>query len=122
MGLVKCFDVVTMLTDEVKEHLGNPVIENVDKKNELQKSCEMIDVVAQQFGGFSYDVEVNEQTMEISISFVCEEFETSVGSEFCDLLGRAKKERFRVSGEDRIELTFVFNGIWNHVLEEGFHE
>jgi len=116
MGFVKCFDAVTMVTDEATRQFGSLLREDEDKKQELKKSCDMIESLANQFDGIAYETKVNDETTEISIALTCSEFETDAkSSKFYELLGRAKKAKFRVAEEpdDCVEMTFVFDGIWS---------
>lgn len=117
MGFVKCFDAVTMVTDEATKQFSPLLQEDADKKRALQELCEMIESLADQFDGVAYETEVDDETTEISISLTCAEFETNAASsKFYELLQCAKKVGFRAVEEDHIEMTFTFNGIWTAVV------
>lgn len=115
MGFVKCFDAVTMVTDEATARFAPTFQEDADKKSSLRDSCDMIESLANQFDGIAYETEVDEDTREISVALTCAEFETDEQSSgFYELLTRSKKVRFQKATEDDyITLTFVFDGIWS---------
>lgn len=113
MGFVKCYDAVTMVTDEATRQFSPLLQEDADRKMMLQESCEMIESMANQFNGTAYETNVDRDTMEIAITLTCAEFETdATSSKFYELLERAKKFRLKAVGDDCIEVTFVFDGIW----------
>lgn len=114
MSFVKCFEAVTMVTDEATKQFGSLLYEDADKKHELQEACEMIESLANQFGGVAYETEVDDETTEISISLTCAEFETdAASSKFYELLKRTKKVGFKAAEKDKVEVTFTFDGIWS---------
>lgn len=113
MSFVKCFDIVEMVTDEATKQFGSLVQVNYEVKENLRHCCEMIDSFSQQFGGVSYEVDIDDNTMDITISVVCEEFETTLmSSKFSLLAENSKKISFLTAEEDLIKVQFVFDGIW----------
>lgn len=119
MSLVKCFDVVSMVTDEAGSQFGR--LWEVDKEKELalKKCCEIIDTLAEEFGGISYEVEVDDITMDITVSLVCNEIVVE-GAEHGLYSSMQCAKRFAVKrateGEETIQLDYVFPGIWNKAL------
>lgn len=114
MSFIKCFDVVEMVTDEATDQFGSLVQVNEEAKNNLRHCCNMIDDFAQQFGGISYEVDVDDNTTDITVSVVCEEFETTIiSSKFYLLVQSVKRMSFSTPEEDLIKVQFVFDGIWD---------
>lgn len=117
MSFMKCFDAVTMVTDEATKQFGSLLQEDADKKLALQESCELIESLANQFGGVAYETEVDDETTEISVGLTCEEFETdATSSKLYELLERAKKVEFKTSDNEHIEIVFTFGGIWTSTM------
>lgn len=114
---IKCFDIVKMVADEASDQFGSLLMVNIEKEEELKEICEMIDDVAEDFNGISYEVDINDETTDIIICLVCDEFETdSSNSVFLNLLNRTKKVGFKQAEDDKIQIEFVFNGIWSRRL------
>lgn len=92
MGFVKCYDVVKMVTEEATKQFGVLLKVDEEKLHKLKSCCEMIDDLSKKFDGISYEVEVNDETTDITISLVFGEFETDkTTSSFYDLIKMAKK-------------------------------
>lgn len=117
MSFIKCFDVVEMVTTEATKQFGRLFAESDKKKKQLKEYCEKVDVIAEQFGGVSYEAEVDDETMDITVSLVCVEFETDKSSTaFYGLMQDAKKVTFKPCGDSEIQIDFIFNGIWNKAI------
>lgn len=117
MNFVKCFDVVEMVTDEATEQFGSLLRVDVERRYRLKNYCEMVDSIAEQFGGASYEVKVDDETTDITISLVCDEFETdTMSSSFYKLARETKKMGFKACGEEQIQIDFTFDGIWVRAL------
>lgn len=114
MAAVKCFDVVTMVTDEATKQFGSLVTEDEEKKNILKSYCSIIDDIADRFNGVAFEVDVDDETADITISVVCLELEVGSNDKFYKLMQHAKEFRVSVSkdGADCIQMDFVFDGIW----------
>lgn len=114
MNDIKCFDVVTMVTDEATQQFGSLVCEDNDKKDSLESCCSIIDNLAERFGGEAFEVEVDKDTEDIIISLTCAEFIIESEDEFYELLEHVKSFSIKASedGEDLICIDFVFDGIW----------
>ena len=59
MALVNCFDVVEMVTEEATSRFAPLFRENREAKNVLHQYCEVLDALAQEFNGESFEVEVD---------------------------------------------------------------
>ena len=113
MDSVKCYDVVKMVLDEATEQFGSLMRESKEERTMIENYCPIIDELSEKFGGVSYEVEVDDKTLEITVSLVCEEFETdAVSSRFCELSNHAKKINFSSENGEMIKIEFVFEGIW----------
>lgn len=113
MGFAKCFDVVTMVTDEATEQFGILLREEQGKKDSLKSYCDIIDTLAERFGGVSFEVEVDDETTNITVSLVCEEFEIdSCSDKFYELVSAAKRIGFKAADNDMVQINFEFEGIW----------
>lgn len=101
MESVRCYDVVKMVLDEATEQFGSLMRENEEERT-------MIEI-----GGISYEAGVDDKTLEIIVSLVCEEFETdAVSSGFCELFNHTKKIKFSSENDEMIKIEFIFEGIW----------
>lgn len=117
MGFVKCYDAVEMVTDEATKQFGSLFKVNAGQEAALKTLCGVIDSMAENFGGISYEVEVNDETMEITISLVCNEFETDKEvSEFHKVSACANKVVFKAADSEHLQIDFVFGGIWERTM------
>ena len=113
MSFAKCYDVAEMVIDEATSQFGSLLMVDKEKQEELIECCGMIDVLAEKFGGISYEVEVNDETTDITISLVCNEFEVGTTSDdFYGLMRKAKKVGFKSYENEQIQIDFIFSGIW----------
>lgn len=113
MNSVKCYDVVKMVLDEATEQFGSLMRESDEERAMIESCCPMIDELSDKFGGVSYEVGVDDKTLEIIMSLVCEEFETdAMSSKFCELSNHAKKINFSSENDEMIKIEFIFEGIW----------
>ena len=116
MNIIKCYDVVSMIITEATERFKPLWKINTEKQDVLKEYCEAIDEIAAEFEGVSFNVEVNEITMEVKIDVECGEIVIkSKEHRLYDLAERAT--RFGVSaidGETQV-VKFVFPSIWDKV-------
>ena len=114
---IKCFEIVSMVTDEASDQFGSLLTVNIEKKKELKEICDMIDVIADDFNGISYEVDIDDETTDITICLTCNEFETdSSNNAFLSILNHAKKVGFKSDNGNKIQMEFVINGIWSRRL------
>ena len=113
MGKIKCFDVLSMVIEEANERF-NPLWQiNNDNLKVLQQYCDVMDMVSDEFKGVSFDVEVDEITMEIKIELECEEIIIeSKEHPLYELIKRAIKFGFYATDEDIVCVKLVFPSIW----------
>ncbi|MCD7821039.1 MAG: hypothetical protein LUG64_02380 [Clostridiales bacterium] len=101
------------VTDEATRQFGYLFHEDQTRKQDLQTCCKHIDNLAERFNGVSYDIEVNEDTMDISIALNCDEFQIEDHSdEICVLMDYTKYVSFKKYAEDVVQIKFIFDGIW----------
>lgn len=114
MDNIKCFDVVTMVTDEATEQFGRLFREDTKRKELLESCCSIIDDIAEQFNGVAFEVDVDDTTMDITVTLTCGEIIIEGEAEFYELLNHIKSFGVKASedGEDLICIDFVFDGIW----------
>ncbi len=116
MSFAKCFDVVSMVTEEAGKQFGLMWRVDKDKEKILKKNCEGIDALAKEFNGVSFEVDVNDITMNITVSLVCGEIIISEPSHrLYNILQHAKRFAIKQVESDNIQLDFVFPGIWSKV-------
>ena len=116
MRQVNCFDVVSEVVDEATNRFSpiwKPVSENI---NILRQYCDGIDNIADEFDGVSYEVSVDEITMDISLSLTCKEITVLSGDHILyKLLERVCSCEFSSPDPDTICITFTFPPIWERM-------
>lgn len=118
MSFVRCYDVVSMVTDEADKQFGAMWKINRDKQSLLEDCCDMIDELAQEFGGVSYDVDVDDITMDISVQLVCGDITIkSEEHKLYRLVQHTKSFGFSAAEDNEsMCVTFVFAGIWDKAI------
>lgn len=116
MSFVSCFEVVSMVVDEATERFSPLWRVNGDKIKILNQYCDVLDILSKEFNGVSYEVEVNEITMEIDIALECDEIIIeSKDHVFYELIKRSIKYGFSVSEDGALIIKFVFPSVWENV-------
>lgn len=114
--MIKCYEAVSMVTDEATSQFGFSYYVNEERQNELEYSCDLIDKLAEECHGVSYDVEVDDLTTEVSVTLECEELIVKErDSIFYELLERVNRLKFGLSGEN-LCIKFTFDSIWDRVI------
>lgn len=114
--MITCYDAVSMVTDEATAQFGFLWKVNKSRQDELKCSCELIDNLAEECGGISYEVDVDDITMEISVAIECEELVVkSKDNVFYELLGKIKRLKF-CSTEDNLCIKLTFDSIWDKAI------
>lgn len=115
-GFVKCYDTLEMVIEDATKQLGVVFCENAKAKSDLKVICDNIDSMIEQYGGVSYEVSMDRATMDVTISLVCEGFETEREiSSFHRVCACAKKLVFKQADEDHVQIDFIF-GIFKRVV------
>lgn len=116
MGFMKCFDVVSMVVEEATSRFSPLWKVNKEKIEILNQYCDILDILSKEFDGESYEVEVDEITMEINIALECEEIViTKKDHVFYDLIDRSVKYGFCVSDDGSLIIKFTFPSVWESI-------
>ncbi len=87
---------------------------NSQKIKSFKEVCATFDMVAEKFSGVFYEIEVDEDTLDIVFTLVSEEFETYVSADlFCDLIKMSKRMAFKKYDDEQVEIKFCFDGVWD---------
>ncbi len=114
--MITCYDAVSMVTDEATAQFGSLWKVNKSRQNELKRSCGLIDSLAGECGGISYEVDVDDITMEISVAMECDELVINdKSSAFYELLVRIKGLKF-CSTDENLCIKLVFGSIWDKAI------
>lgn len=114
MSFMKCFDVAKMVIENANEKFS-PLWEPDEKTLDIFESyCNAIDALADEFGGVSYEVEVNEENFEITVVLECDKaIAQSSEHTLYELIKRSVRYGFSVSKDGTLLVKFVFPGIWD---------
>lgn len=115
--MVTCLDATNMLLDEATERFKPLFNINNSKAEALRKKCVLIDKMVSMFDCDSLDVDIDEITMNISFTFVCEDFEVSRNDVwFINVLKDAKIVEIDRADDLHIKLKIVYSGVWVKAL------
>ena len=110
----KCYDVAKMVIEDANERFSPIWKINNERLEVFQQYCEVIDALSEEFSGESYEVEVDEITMEVIVTLECEEIVISSFSHvFYELIKRAVKYGFSASEDGNLLLRFTFPSLWD---------
>lgn len=115
--LVTCFDVVSMVVEEATNQFY-PVWKLDDENFKiLGQYCGAIDSLAKEFDGESYDVEIDDISMDITITMECSDITIENHQhKYYELISKAKSFGFSVEENGNLSVYFVFPGIWKRVV------
>lgn len=114
--MIKCYEVVSMVTDEATSQFGSLWRVNEIRQNELERNCELIDRLAEECNGISYDVDVDDITMDVSVAIEFDELIVeSKDSVFYELLEKAKRLKLG-SSDTNLCIKLSFDSIWDKVI------
>lgn len=112
-SFVKCFDVVSMVVEEATERFSPSWRVNQKSYDILRQYCEVLDFLAKEFDGESFDVEVDEIKMTVAISMECHDMVIeSQDHKYFSLAKRALSFGFSVSENGLLCMKFVFPSVW----------
>lgn len=113
---VKCFDIVSMVTEEATSQFAPLWKVNTEKQKVLEQYCEALDELAEEFDGESFEVDVDDIKMTIAITMECEDMTIESSShKFYALAQRAIALQFFASDDDLLGVRFTFPSIWDKV-------
>lgn len=118
MRLINCFDVVDAVVQEAAERFA-PVWEINEKYyNVLKQYCSVIDSLSDEFDGESYEVEVDEIKMTISIKLECLDMTIKSATHmFYGLVSQAEAVNFTSDPKsENLIVEFVFPSIWERAI------
>ena len=116
-SFVKCFDAVSMVVDEATAQFAPIWKENKERKQILKQYCDAIDALSNEFGGESFEVDVDDIKMTISIKLECHDMILdSQKHKYYDLAKRALSFGFSVSESGNLVVEFVFPRIWEKAV------
>lgn len=111
MKLVKSYDIAEMALDGYAEEFHKHI--SPEFKQKLKSSCELIDKLAEEFGGESCVAAVDICTEEFVVSLQCPDMELQKGCShyFFDLIKSVHQFSFSANG-DSLDMKFRFSGVW----------
>ena len=110
----KCYDVANMVIEDANERFRPIWKINNERLEVFKQYCEVVDALAEEFDGESYEVEVDELTMEVIVTLECGEIVVDSFSHiFYELIKRAVKYGFSTSEDGNLLLRFTFPTLWD---------
>lgn len=119
-SFASCFDIVSIVVDEATNKFA-PIWKPDDEKyNELRQYCDNLDKIANGVDCKSFDVEVDDVSMDITITIECSDIIVE-SSDFlsCDLITKSVRFVFSLSKRGLINISLVLPSIWEKVKTEG---
>lgn len=114
MSFVKCYDVAAMVIEDANDRFAPLWKINTEKLNAFKGYCNEIDSLSVEFDGESFEVEVNEVTMEVIVALECGEIIIDKDNHILfELAKMAVKYGFSVSEDGNLVVKFVFPGLWD---------
>lgn len=109
---IKCFDVVSMVVEEASSQFAPIFKLDNESYKVLEQYCGALDSLATEFGGKSFEVDIDDIAMTIAITLECEDMTIeSPTHKFFALAHRAKSIRFHAN-EGNLAISFVFPSVW----------
>ena len=114
MSFVKCYDAVSMVLEEATKRFSPLWKTNKEKNKILKQYCEAIDTLSNEFNGESFEVGVDEISMNIEITLECQEILINSSNHlFCRLINKCISFEISASTDELICVKFVFPSIWD---------
>ena len=116
MSFVTCYDVVSMVLDDVTERFSGAWEPDKKAIRVLEKDCEEMDAVVRDFNCDSVEAEVDESTMDLIVTMSCEDMTLEYGRShpFFQATRHTSSFGFRHGGRNNLEIFFRFSGIFRH--------
>lgn len=116
MSFMKCFDAASIVIEDANERFSPLWKTNEERLNIFKRYCEAIDLLSDEFDGESFEIEVDEITMGISVTLECDEIVIESKEHILyELAKGAVRCGFSATGEGTLLVRFVFPSIWNKV-------
>ena len=119
MSFVKCFDVVNMVLEEATEQFAPLWQQDSSRAEQLRRYCGIIDSVVDEFGGTCFEVEVDEDTMQIHLELVCQKVIFQENSKLLSVIRRSAVTRIVRRNGNELGIHFVFSGVWQFNATRG---
>lgn len=114
MSFIKCYDVANLVIEDANERFKPLWKIDQEHLNIFKEYCEAIDSIAKEFDGESYEVEVDEISMDITIALECSEVVIEKNNHILyELAKRTVRYGFSVSKDGNLLIKFVFPGLWS---------
>lgn len=115
-NFVKCFDIVSMVIDEATSQFAPFWKIDEEKYRILEQYCNTLDHLAEEFDGESFDIEVDDVAMTITITMECNEITIeSKNHKYYNIAQCAMAFGFSVSEDGLLCVKFVFPSVWSKV-------
>ncbi len=116
MSFVKCFDVISMVIEEATNQFSPLWEVDKDSCDILKQYCSVIDSLAEEFNGESFDVSIDDIKMTIGITLECPDITIeSAAHNFYKLAQRSNSVSFSVSEDGNLNVKFVFPSVWRKI-------
>lgn len=113
MNCINCFDIVSEVVEEASSQFGSTWSVNQERFDILEQYCSLLDNIAEESNGESFEVEVDDITMEISISVECNDIIIrNVDSVYLDLFQRAISIEFYAASNGNVVMKLKFPSVW----------
>lgn len=111
---MKCFEIASDIIEEATKRF-NPIWKlNTEKQKIFKQYCAAVDKILDEFDGKSFEVEVDEITMNITVIVECDEIIIESNQHpLYGLMERAIRSSFSSAGNDTIYVKFVFPSLWD---------
>ena len=109
---VNCFDVVSMVVEEATSQFAPIFKLDNNRYKTLEQYCYVFDSLAEEFGGESFEIDIDDIAMTIAITMECEDITiVSPTHKFFSLAQRAKSIGFHVN-DGKLGIKLVFPSVW----------
>lgn len=116
MGFVKCFDVASMVVDEATKQFSPLWVLDIEKYKILEQYCSVIDSLAKEFDGESFEISVDDIKMTIEIIVEYPDMTIRDKSHpFFSLVQHAIEFGFTTNKDGKLSMKIVFPSIWTKV-------
>lgn len=116
MSFVKCFDVAAMIIEDANDRFSPLWKPNSERIDIFKEYCDAIDALSKEFDGESFEVEVDEISLEITVALECDEVIIENSNHVLyELAKRTTRYGFSVSEDGNLLVKFVFPSLWDRV-------
>ena len=114
MDRQSCYDVVIDLVSQATELHGEEYRLNHDITQQLKTICNYIEVALKQYECEFFEVNINENTMQLTIAIVCEDMilDKQTSAIFGQIINTVDSFSFSRPEIDSLRVEFKYNHIW----------